>query len=339
MTELTFTVLDVVPEPYAAAPNLTARLRIEEAGRRARCTRSRCAARCGSSRSAAATTDAEAAGLLDLFGDRERWAETLRPFLWMQCTTMVQGFTGSTEIDLPLPCTYDFEVAGVTYLHALRDGEIPLVLLFSGTVFTRGAPASASSRCRGTARRATGCRSRCGGRLMDAVLPRRRVDAAGPRHARRARRLPARPGLTTWDDDVDGLLAARVAEPDGSMSPRPRGPRPRSPMPCSTRGTCSTPTGPAAAKNQVALAVRRARTAAAPPPPGWARSPACAVELPAATGRRRRRGHRRTLRFLQLQRRRVERADGAGGFAPVAELRVDGTRWMTWDEAVEREVP
>ncbi len=51
---------------------------------------------------------------------------------------MVQGFQGQTQLDLPLPCTYDFEVTGSKYLHALRDGTVPLALLFSGTIFTRG---------------------------------------------------------------------------------------------------------------------------------------------------------------------------------------------------------
>jgi hypothetical protein len=41
------------------------------------------------------------------------------------------------------------------------------------------------------------------------------------------------------------------------------------------------------------------------------------------------------LRFLQLQRRQVERADGTGGYSPVAELRTGGEVWTTWDEAVE----
>src|SRR5687768_18053664 len=44
-----------------------------------------------------------------------------------------------TQLDLALPCTYDFEVTGSKYLHALREGTIPLALLFSGTIFTRGA--------------------------------------------------------------------------------------------------------------------------------------------------------------------------------------------------------
>jgi hypothetical protein len=51
---------------------------------------------------------------------------------------MVQGFTGVTEVDLAMPCTYDFEVTWSKYLHALKDDNIPVVFLFSGTVFTRG---------------------------------------------------------------------------------------------------------------------------------------------------------------------------------------------------------
>jgi hypothetical protein len=56
----------------------------------------------------------------------------------MQSSAMVQGVTEITEVDLPLPCTYDFEVTGSRYLHAVGDGTVPLALLFSGTVFTKG---------------------------------------------------------------------------------------------------------------------------------------------------------------------------------------------------------
>jgi Family of unknown function (DUF6084) len=48
---------------------------------------------------------------------------------------MVPGFSSLTEIDLPVPCTYDLEVASARYLQGLDDGAIPLLLLFSGTVF------------------------------------------------------------------------------------------------------------------------------------------------------------------------------------------------------------
>ena len=83
-------------------------------------------------------TDDEAAGLLDLFGPRERWSTTQRTFLWQHSTAMVPGFTGATQVDLPLECTYDFEVAAAKYLNALREGTIPLQFLFSGTVFVTG---------------------------------------------------------------------------------------------------------------------------------------------------------------------------------------------------------
>lgn len=43
--------------------------------------------------------------------------------------------SGSTIVDLPVPCSFDFNVAATQYFHALEDGEVPLRLLFSGTIF------------------------------------------------------------------------------------------------------------------------------------------------------------------------------------------------------------
>jgi hypothetical protein len=83
-------------------------------------------------------SDDEAAALVDLFGPRERWAATQHSFLWQLAAAMVPGFTGTTQVHMPLECTYDFEVAAAKYLHALGDGAIPLQFLFSGTVFGRG---------------------------------------------------------------------------------------------------------------------------------------------------------------------------------------------------------
>ncbi len=76
--------------------------------------------------------------LTELFGETPRWGDTLRPFLWTNIATTVSGFTTSTEIDLPITCTYDFEIAAAKYMHSLDNGEIPIVVLFSGTVFARG---------------------------------------------------------------------------------------------------------------------------------------------------------------------------------------------------------
>ncbi|MCX4679111.1 DUF6084 family protein [Streptomyces sp. NBC_01433] len=133
---LEFSVREIVAEPYTAAPQLTARLRIEDGtGERIHAIVLRCQVRIEPQRRP--YDQAEQDGLRGLFGGRERWSDTLRPFLWMQCNTTVQGFTGSTEVDLALPCTYDFDVVGSRYLHALGNGTVPISLLFSGTVFTR----------------------------------------------------------------------------------------------------------------------------------------------------------------------------------------------------------
>jgi hypothetical protein len=48
---------------------------------------------------------------------------------------MVPGFTGSIEVQLPVPFTYDLQIASTRYFSSLDDGEIPLLLLFSGTIF------------------------------------------------------------------------------------------------------------------------------------------------------------------------------------------------------------
>ncbi len=137
MTDLSFRVDDVVAEPYAAAPQLTARLQVSEAsGTTVHAIALRCQVRIEPQRRG--YNGDEAGGLVDQFGGRDRWSQTLKPFLWMQCGTMVQGFDATTMVDLPMAVTYDFDVAASKYLHALGEGEVPLVFLFSGTVFTRG---------------------------------------------------------------------------------------------------------------------------------------------------------------------------------------------------------
>ena len=154
MTALTFSVLDIVAEPYTVGPQLTARLRIEESSDTViHAIALRCQVRIEPQRRS--YSDAEAEGLLGLFGERTRWRDTLRPFLWMQCNATVQGFRGTAEVDLALPCTYDFEVTGSKYL--LDTGS---------SSPERSSPAartaSASNRSRGIARRPTPCRSTCG---------------------------------------------------------------------------------------------------------------------------------------------------------------------------------
>lgn len=136
-TEVAFAIADIAPEPYAVTPVLTARVDVAAVGDDSvHAIALRCQVRIDPTRRRYSAAEAE--GLVDLFGPRESWADTQHTFLWQHAAAMVPGFTGATQVELPLECTYDFDVAAAKYMHALRDGAIPLQFLFSGTLFARG---------------------------------------------------------------------------------------------------------------------------------------------------------------------------------------------------------
>lgn len=81
---------------------------------------------------------AEQERLKELFGEPERWSKTLHPLLWTNENVNLSGFSGSTVIDVAVPCTFDFNVAVTKYIYGLEDGELPVSLMFSGTVFYPG---------------------------------------------------------------------------------------------------------------------------------------------------------------------------------------------------------
>ncbi len=73
----------------------------------------------------------------DLFGEPQRSrAQALRTMLWTQVSVIVPGFQGATRVDLPVPCTFDFNVAAVKYFHAFATGEIPLASCSAARFFT-----------------------------------------------------------------------------------------------------------------------------------------------------------------------------------------------------------
>lgn len=132
---LDFTCVGVRAEPYAAGPTLTFRVRITAGGedRRVHALALRCQLRIEPAQRR--YDDAEAARLGDLFGERERWGRSLNPLQFAHVSVVVPGFDGTTEVDLPVPCSYDTDIAATRYFEALADGEVPLLLLFSGTAF------------------------------------------------------------------------------------------------------------------------------------------------------------------------------------------------------------
>ncbi len=136
MPDLNFEVERAEPLPHAATPQLVFKLRIVEAGDGATeisAVALRCQIRIEPTRRR--YDPAEEERLLDLFGVPARWGQTLRSMLWIQTGVIVPAFAGRTVVDLPVPCTFDFNVAATKYFYALEDGEVPLTLLFSGSVF------------------------------------------------------------------------------------------------------------------------------------------------------------------------------------------------------------
>jgi len=214
MTELVFDCTEARPDRYAMTPAMNFLLRISEtSGESVEAIALRCQIRIEPARRK--YTPAEAERLNDLFGETERWAETLRPVQFTQVAVMVPRFTGSTEIELPVPLSYDLEIGATRYFAGLDSGEVPLLLLFSGTLFTMS-----------------------GGRIQAGQVPwskeaayrlpvslwREAVDAHFPNSAwiRMSRpvmdellRYKSRRALPTWDATIESLLA-EAAERSGT---------------------------------------------------------------------------------------------------------------------------
>jgi hypothetical protein len=135
--QLGFAVQRCAPLDYAAVPTLAFTLRIEEAeARQVRSVLLDAQVQIAARRRG--YLDGERGRLLEVFGTPDRWANTLRTLPWTRTTVVVPPFAGSTVVDLLVPCTYDLEVTAAKYLAALEDGEVPLELLFSGSVFFTG---------------------------------------------------------------------------------------------------------------------------------------------------------------------------------------------------------
>jgi hypothetical protein len=154
----------------------------------------------------------EEARLYELFGETPQWGDSLRPFLWTHVSAVVGGFDGTTEFDLPVACTYDFEVAAAKYMHGLDDGEIPLLLLFSGTVFP-GAPSGfAAERLSWGAEAAYRLPVALWRSMMDLYFPNGGWMRVHCDTLDRLQRYRARKALPTWDQAFELLLKEAGAD-------------------------------------------------------------------------------------------------------------------------------
>lgn len=135
MPDLNFRVEGAEAPQFAAAPLLIFKLRIDQPAGAVpvHAIALRCQIRIDPARRSYAAPEQER--LLDLFDTPNRWSDTLRPMLWTHTSVVVPPFVEGITVDMPVPCTFDFNVAATKYFYALENGELPLSLLFSGTVF------------------------------------------------------------------------------------------------------------------------------------------------------------------------------------------------------------
>jgi hypothetical protein len=135
MPDLSMKVEAASPVLYAAAPTIAFRLLIENdiPDQPIHTIVLRCQIQIDASRRRYAVE--EQAKMIDLFGEPERWSQTLKSLLWTIVSVTVSGFKRSTTVELHVPCTFDFNVASTKYFAGLSGGEIPLRMMFSGTVF------------------------------------------------------------------------------------------------------------------------------------------------------------------------------------------------------------
>jgi hypothetical protein len=212
MGDLVFDCVGAQAQKHAAVPTAVLQLRVSETTRmRVGGVVLRCQIRIQPQRRRYSAAEGER--LLDLFGTRDRWADTLKPLLFTTVTVMVPAFTGCIDLDVPVPCSYDLEVAASRYFDSLDDGEIPLLLLFSGTVFAQGPTGLVIEQVPWHKECSFQLPVRVWREVMDMYFPnsgwlmlrRDTLDALGRFKSRRA--------LASWDDTVSALLA----EVDESM--------------------------------------------------------------------------------------------------------------------------
>jgi hypothetical protein len=143
----------------------------------------------------------------ELFGTPDRWGQTLRARLWTHANATIRQFTGKTEAILSIPCTFDLNVSATKYFYALEGGEVPLLFLFSGTIFYKGADERLQIQ-------QVSWNKECAYRMPIAVW-KEMMDRHYPNTAwlslerglfERLYAFRRREGLTDWDQTIERLL-------------------------------------------------------------------------------------------------------------------------------------
>jgi Family of unknown function (DUF6084) len=158
--------------------------------------------------------DREKERLEDLFGTPDRWGQTLRNRLWAHASATVRPFSGSTETVLPVQCTYDFNVIATKYFYALEGGEVPLLFLFSGTIFYASPGGGLQVQQISWDQECVYRMSvRVWAELMNYHYPNSAWLSLGRDVFDKLTAFKRRHGLLTWDQTIERLLTPETKEP------------------------------------------------------------------------------------------------------------------------------
>ena len=132
-----FTVVGARPDEHAASPTVVFSLRVEEPSER-EIYMIALSVRILVDPAGRGYDEEAREALSDLFGPAEQMAGSMQSMVWGQVAVLTPSFTGETTFDVPVPCTYDLEVATAKYFASLPDGVAPLDFHFNGTIYYSG---------------------------------------------------------------------------------------------------------------------------------------------------------------------------------------------------------
>jgi len=207
MPDLRFRVTGAAPVPYSAAPVLALHLAIENAtpGEEIRSIALECQIRIETARRH--YSEPEQRRLTDLFGEPERWGQTLHSMLWAHAPALVPPFRGRTVADLKVPCTLDLAVATARYFNSLEQGCVPLTLLFSGSVFHEDEDGALQvTPIPWSSEASYPLPAAAWKQMMDAYYPNTAWISVRRDLLERLDRHKTARGLSTWDQALESLL-------------------------------------------------------------------------------------------------------------------------------------
>ena len=209
MPDLRFSVEGAAAVAFCVSPTLAFSLRIDnrEAGEAIHTVALRCQIQIEASRRR--YSPEEQARLADLFGEPDRWSTTLRTLLWTQVSLIIPSFMDTTTADVPVACSFDFNVAATKYFHGVSDGDLPLCFQFSGTVFYQDAGGALQvSPISWTEEARFRLPAAAWRQVMDAYYPNSAWLCLRRDVFDRLYRYKVRSGIPTWEQTLESVLPA-----------------------------------------------------------------------------------------------------------------------------------